>query len=110
VSRLEQNGCCVARSLRGPFAAWPVPIAKDCLFGLSGSDAKPTDRIDFVNGEIVRLATVHSIDSPFNAEVVRVVHELEAAENHPFLTRDQVDVMHLVLESSLAKDASPTLV
>lgn len=67
---------------------------------------RPTE-IDFVNGEIVRLATAHSIDAPYNAEVVRVVHELEAAADHQFLTRDQVVQRFVNVDGQVSRLSHP---
>jgi 2-dehydropantoate 2-reductase len=50
---------------------------------------KPTE-IDFINGEIVRLAREHGGDAPFNAAVVEMVHELESRGNGTFFSRDEV--------------------
>jgi 2-dehydropantoate 2-reductase len=37
---------------------------------------RPTE-VDFLNGEIVRLADAHSIDAPHNRRIVELVHEAE---------------------------------
>lgn len=50
---------------------------------------RPTE-IDYVNGEIVRLANELGVDAPFNAEVVKAIHELEASGGQAFLTHSQV--------------------
>ncbi len=50
---------------------------------------KPTE-IDYVNGEIVRLAQEIGVEAPLNAEVVRVIHELEASGGQNFLSHQQV--------------------
>lgn len=36
--------------------------------------------VDFLNGEIVRLAEVHAIDAPVNRRIVELVHQAERAE------------------------------
>jgi len=46
--------------------------------------------IDFVNGEIVRLAREAGVEAPYNAEVMRRVHEMEAAEKNHFLSREEI--------------------
>ena len=45
---------------------------------------------NYVNGEIVRLAKLHSIDAPFNTEVLRMVEEFESSRDKKFWTRKQV--------------------
>lgn len=46
--------------------------------------------IEFVNGEIVRLAEQAGVAAPYNTEVVRRVHELENADEKVFLSREEV--------------------
>jgi 2-dehydropantoate 2-reductase len=46
--------------------------------------------IDFVNGEIVRLAAEQGRKAPYNALVAAMVHELEARGKGTFFTRDEV--------------------
>lgn len=50
---------------------------------------KPTE-IDFVNGEIMRLAREHGGDAPANALVVELVHELEQRGAGQFFSHDEV--------------------
>jgi len=50
---------------------------------------KPTE-VDFVNGEIVRLAESVGRTAPNNRLVVEMVHELERRGDATFFTRDQV--------------------
>jgi 2-dehydropantoate 2-reductase len=50
---------------------------------------KPTE-VDHVNGEIVRLAQSSGATAPINAEVVRMVHELEQRPMGSFFSRDEV--------------------
>ncbi|MEZ6090594.1 MAG: 2-dehydropantoate 2-reductase [Pirellulaceae bacterium] len=55
---------------------------------------RPTE-IDFVNGEIVRLAEAHGVRAPLNAEVVRRVHAMEREEQPVFLDRAEIaDAFH----------------
>ncbi len=46
--------------------------------------------VDYVNGEIVRLARAHGGDAPNNARVVELVHELERRGDGSFFTREEV--------------------
>lgn len=47
--------------------------------------------VDFLNGEIVRLARESGTDAPLNAEIVRLVHEAErAAKGSPKLSARQL--------------------
>jgi 2-dehydropantoate 2-reductase len=46
--------------------------------------------IDFVNGEIVRLAATHGTEAPRNATVVQMVRELERREPGRFFSREDV--------------------
>jgi len=46
--------------------------------------------IDFVNGEIVRLAETHGTEAPLNATVVEMVRELERREPGSFFSRENV--------------------
>jgi 2-dehydropantoate 2-reductase len=50
---------------------------------------KPTE-IDYVNGEIVRLAKSCSIAAPCNQLVVRMIHDLEGQDPKVFPTREAV--------------------
>ncbi len=50
---------------------------------------RPTE-IDFVNGEITRLAMESGCEAPYNAEVVKIVHALESSGGKEFLSRDEV--------------------
>lgn len=61
---------------------------------------RPTE-IDYVNGEIVRLAKEIGVEAPFNAEVVRVIHELEATGGQNFLSHQQVIERFSKLRKSL---------
>ena len=49
---------------------------------------RPTE-IEFVNGEIVRLAKENGMEACYNEEVVQAVRELEASDAVEFLTRDE---------------------
>lgn len=46
--------------------------------------------VDFVNGEIVRMAAAHACDAPCNRCVVGLVHGLERREAGSFLTHEEV--------------------
>lgn len=46
--------------------------------------------VDYINGEIVRLAESNGVQAPFNAQVTRMVHALEAAAPNTFYAREQV--------------------
>lgn len=46
--------------------------------------------IDYVNGEIARLAEEHGTEAPLNARVVRLVHQLEDQDTPSFLSYDEV--------------------
>ena len=46
--------------------------------------------VEYINGEIVRLAATADVPVPFNAEVVRMVHELEQRGDGTFFSRDEV--------------------
>ncbi len=46
--------------------------------------------VDYVNGEVVRLAESLGTTAPVNAEVVRAVHELEERGDGTFFARDEV--------------------
>jgi 2-dehydropantoate 2-reductase len=50
---------------------------------------KPTE-VEYINGEIVRLAKSCGTTAPVNELVVRMVHELEARGDGTFFTRDEV--------------------
>ncbi len=50
---------------------------------------KPTE-VDYINGEIVRLAESLGSSAPANALVVQLVRELEARGDGSFLSRDEV--------------------
>lgn len=50
---------------------------------------RPTE-IDFVNGEIVRLAAEAGTEAPYNATTVAMVHELEARGGRPFFAKQEV--------------------
>ena len=46
--------------------------------------------IDFVNGEIVRLAEEHGTTAPFNAQVVKMIRELEERGPGSFFLKGEV--------------------
>jgi 2-dehydropantoate 2-reductase len=50
---------------------------------------KPTE-VEYINGEIMRLAATVGKSAPMNVEVVRMVHELEQRGAGSFFTRDEV--------------------
>lgn len=50
---------------------------------------RPTE-IDFVNGEIVRLAKQHGVKAPLHELSVELAHELEQRSSERFLPRDEV--------------------
>jgi 2-dehydropantoate 2-reductase len=50
---------------------------------------KPTE-IEFINGEVVRLARELGLEAPRNARVVELVHELEQRGDGSFFSRDAV--------------------
>lgn len=50
---------------------------------------KPTE-VEYINGEIVRLAVANGTTAPVNELVVRMVHELEARGDGTFFTREEV--------------------
>jgi 2-dehydropantoate 2-reductase len=50
---------------------------------------KPTE-VDYINGEVVRLAATIPLPAPANAEVLRLVRELESRGPGSFFTRDEV--------------------
>ncbi|HJQ80010.1 MAG TPA: 2-dehydropantoate 2-reductase [Lacipirellulaceae bacterium] len=50
---------------------------------------KPTE-VEHINGEIVRLAATVGLSAPMNAEVVRMVHELEQRGAGFFFSREDV--------------------
>lgn len=48
-----------------------------------------TTEVDFLNGEVVRLAKVHSMSAPINERIVELVHEAErAGEGSPRIDAD----------------------
>lgn len=51
---------------------------------------KRSTEIDYVNGEIVRLAKNHGCDAPYNQEVVKAVHELENMGGESFFEHREV--------------------
>jgi len=46
--------------------------------------------VDYINGEIVRLARQHDCDAPRNAKVVEMVHELERRADGTFFSPEEV--------------------
>ncbi len=75
----------VVRSLIGLFnpSRLVFSVSQDLLSG------RPTE-IDFINGEIVRLAQECGVDAPYNAEVVRTVHAMEASGVKEFPAREEI--------------------
>ena len=58
---------------------------------LQDLDRKKKTEIDFLNGEIVRLASEHSIDARANSFITESVHRLERSQGPlQFLTADEV--------------------
>ncbi len=50
---------------------------------------RPTE-IDYVNGEIARLASESGVPAPYNSEVVRMVHEMEKSKVKHFMSREEI--------------------
>ncbi len=50
---------------------------------------RPTE-VDYLNGEIVRLAQAHGLPAPVNARIVQLVHEAESAAGSPGLAPQQM--------------------
>jgi 2-dehydropantoate 2-reductase len=65
----------------------PKPLVYSVYQDLARGDRT---EIEFINGEIVRLAREHGGEAPRNALVVQMVHELEARGDGTFFTRDEV--------------------
>ncbi|GAA4436458.1 2-dehydropantoate 2-reductase [Bremerella cremea] len=62
---------------------------------------KPTE-IDYVNGEIVRLAKEHGTEAPLNEKVVEMVHQLEQRDPLKFFSMDEVVEQFRQLRASLS--------
>jgi 2-dehydropantoate 2-reductase len=64
---------------------------KPVVFSLSQDlrRGKPTE-VDYINGEVVRLATEHGTDARLNELAVEMCHELERRGPASFFTRDEV--------------------
>lgn len=65
----------------------PKPIVYSVYQDLQRN--KPTE-IDYVNGEIVRLAENCGRKAPYNRLVVRLIHQLESQDSKQFLTSQEV--------------------
>ncbi len=61
--------------------------------------------VDFINGQVVRLAEMHGGAAPRNALVVRMVRELEARGDGSFYSREEVVDRFRELESTLSPPA-----
>lgn len=93
--------------LENPLARYPISwmirrrgtprliysVEQDLLRG------RPTE-IDFVNGEIVRLAKQHSVDASLHQLSVDLAHELEKRSSDRFLSRDEVIKRFAVVRKS----------
>jgi 2-dehydropantoate 2-reductase len=63
---------------------------------------KPTE-VEYVNGEITRLAESAQTSAPLNAQVVELVHELEVRGDGTFFTRQEViDRFERILSAAVA--------
>lgn len=64
---------------------------KPIVFSL-GQDLKRGKKteVEFINGEVCRLAAAHAVDAPYNTLVVELVHELEARGAGSIFRREQV--------------------
>jgi ketopantoate reductase len=74
----------------------PSDVAGSQLVSVSSSRRRPKDlqcwkatEVDYISGEIVRLTATVNTRAPMNAEVVRMVHELEERRDGSFFTRDE---------------------
>jgi 2-dehydropantoate 2-reductase len=78
-------GAAIQRRARRKFDRKPIvfSLLQDLRRG------KPTE-VEFINGEIARLAAANGLSAPMNSEVVRAVHELESRGPGSFFTRDEV--------------------
>jgi 2-dehydropantoate 2-reductase len=78
-------GAIVSAVARGRFNRKPIVFSlyQDLL-------RRKSTEIDFINGEIVRLAREFGGDAPFNAAIVNLVHQLEARGDGTFFSREEV--------------------
>jgi len=84
---LELPGAGAMAAAVGKLAKRGKPIVFSLQFDLQRG--KPTE-IDFVNGEIVRLARENNTPAPNNELVVQLVDELQRRPEGPFFTRAEV--------------------
>lgn len=79
---LEQAAGIINKTLTG--------LSKEPLYGsiLQSIMRGKTSEIDFINGEVVQLASHIKMASPFNTKAVEMVHEVERTER--FFTFEQV--------------------
>lgn len=78
-------GAAVALSTRRIYNRKPIvfSLAQDLLLGR-------LTEVEYINGEIVRLARNCGVDAPFNALVCELVHRLESSGPGSFLSREEV--------------------
>jgi 2-dehydropantoate 2-reductase len=82
---LRAIGPAIGYRARWRFDRRPIvfSLLQDLILG------RPTE-VDHVNGEVVRLAETVDEVAPTNAEVVRMVHELESRGPGSFFSREEV--------------------
>ena len=79
--------------LMGPVLRWGVKrfYRKPIMYSLGQDLAnRKTTEVDFINGEIVRMAEAHGGKAPCNAKIVELVHEMEARGDGVFFSQQEV--------------------
>lgn len=78
-------GKIVQMAIRGKFERSPIvfSLLQDLRRG------KPTE-VDYINGQIVRVAEMAGTKAPVNAEIVAITHELEHRPGEKLTTREDV--------------------
>jgi len=71
------------------FSKIMTSLSKEPLYGsiLQSIKRNKASEIDFINGEITRLAKQSNVEAPFNAKIVNMVHRVE--DNKRFFTADE---------------------
>ncbi|MBU1523990.1 MAG: ketopantoate reductase family protein [Candidatus Omnitrophica bacterium] len=71
------------------FSKIMTSLSKEPLYGsiLQSINRKKPSEIDFINGEIIRLAGVNNLEAALNTRIIELVHRVE--ETRKFFTREE---------------------
>lgn len=88
--RLEGLVSMPVKEARALFSKIMISLSKEPLYGsiLQSIQRGKKSEIDYINGEIVRLAKENNLEAPLNEEVVNLVHKVE--NSNKFFSKEEL--------------------